>query len=123
MHRSSVPSAPKVPAAPEVPSRPASQQGEATLSEKPYTSTAAKLMKAIKADALPTDPLTRQQFGFSKVVTVEDEKELSALYHGLQVDASTLQDWQKQNKLATGIYHTYTRQKIETHAFEWFRKH
>ncbi|KAK4691966.1 hypothetical protein P7C71_g5148, partial [Lecanoromycetidae sp. Uapishka_2] len=85
-------------------------------------STAELLQEAIMADALPVDPLTRQQFGFSKCNDIDEEAQLLSLYGGLCVSTTTLQNWQKKNKIATGIHHAYTRLKKQSHAFEWFRR-
>ena len=91
-------------------------------------STAERLKEAIDADVFPSDPLTREHFGFSRASTVEEETNLLALYQGLLIhlpdppSTKTLQGWQERNKLAGGIYHAYKSQHGRSTYFDWFTK-
>ena len=103
-------------------------------SENPATAaegitTAQILHDAVFADKIPTDPLTRDHFGFSKVNSYEEESCLLGLYQGLLMHLplrrptlETVQGWQRKNKLAGGIYYCYKCQDAESGYFDWFKK-
>lgn len=94
----------------------------------PPVNTAEKLRQAISYSSVPLDPLTREHFGFSKVDTYEDEVRLIGLYKGLLYllpqppSLKTVEQWQLNNKIAGGIYHTYKSQGGESDYFSWFKK-
>ena len=44
------------------------------------TTTAEKLKEAVDADVFPSDPLTREHFGFTRTRTMEEETNLLGLY-------------------------------------------
>lgn len=50
-----------------------------------HLQTAEKLKEAVDADVFPSDPLTLEHFGFSKVKTIEEEINLHDLYQGLLI--------------------------------------
>ena len=89
---------------------------------------AENLKKAVDADKFPTDPLTRQQFGFAKVNTHEEETCVLGLYIGLLIllprtpTLDTLQEWVAKNELAQGIQESYESQLGESGYFNWFLK-
>lgn len=93
------------------------------------TTTAEKLKEAVDADLFPSDPMTREHFGFSKVNTIEEETYLFGLYQGLLIHlpnppcAETVQGWQEQNKIAEGIYNSYKNQHGRSWYFDRFKKH
>lgn len=86
--------------------------------------TAEILERAIDNDTIPTDPLTREHFGFSKCNNTGDEMKLGGLYEGLLsylgVTAKQLHEWQRDNKLAARILEAYYPQ--ESGYLKWFRK-
>ena len=90
--------------------------------------TAYTLFEAVRQDVFPTDSLTREHFGFSKVNNQEEETCILGLYYGmlcmLQKTPSleTVQGWVTKNKLAGGIYHTYKDQGADSRYFKWFKK-
>ena len=91
-------------------------------------STAQILQYAVLKDIFPTDPLTREHFGFSKVNSYEEETCLLGLYQGLLKylpsipSVETVQGWQQKNKLAGGIYHCYKSQDANSGYFRWFKR-
>lgn len=95
----------------------------------PYKATTAeKLIEAAKWDEIPSHPLTREQFGFNKVDSIEKESKLLGLYQGLFILPSpprseTVQGWQKKNKIAEGICHWYKSQHGRSRYFDWFKNH
>lgn len=99
-----------------------------TDSDSAATTTAEKLKEAAKADLIPSDPLTRDHFGFNRASTVEEESNLLGLYRGLLIllpdppSTKTVQLWQERNKIAGGIYHTYKTQHGRSGYFNWFKK-
>ena len=104
----------------KLPSQLSSQKNEVKLSEKSAETVAELLKKAMGADTSPTDLLTREHFGFSKVVYLEDESGLLGLYHGLfglsnPLSTSDMQEWQRR----IGFQRVYTRQKAESGFLEW----
>ncbi|KAL8787400.1 MAG: hypothetical protein Q9195_007775 [Heterodermia aff. obscurata] len=80
------------------------------------------------SDIIPSDPLVRQQFGYSKVNSVEEETCLQGLYKALldllphSPSSSELQDWVQQDKLAEGIEGYYTRFGAQSGYFNWFKR-
>ena len=105
-----------------------SEDDQAKDSKVASTTTAQILGDAVRADQIPSDPLTRDHFGLSKVNSYEEETCLMGLYSGLLLflprppSLATLQGWQENDKLADGIYHTYKSQKGESSYFIWFKK-
>lgn len=106
-----------------------------TLTDRDYmdtnsaaTTTAEKLMEAAKADLVPSDPLTREHFGFNRASTIKEESNLLGLYQGLLIhlpdppSTKTVQGWQERDKLAGGIYHSYKTQHGCSGYFNWFKK-
>lgn len=87
---------------------------------------AEKLKKTINGDTIPTDPETRDHFGFSRVDNVDGEVNLSGLYNGLfnylanPPSTDEIHEWQKQNKIADGILKAYGTR--ESGYFAWFKK-
>ena len=80
------------------------------LTNLPTTTEILKV--AVDADMIPSHPLTRQHFGFSKVTCVEEESCLLGLYQGLFMLPSPprldrVQGWVKKDKLAGAIYSYY----------------
>ena len=79
------------------------------------STTAEFLMQAVMSfDTVPDDPLVRQQFGYSKVNSVEEETCLQGLYKGLFLlpcspSHDELQEWVLQDKLAEGVESRYMR--------------
>lgn len=90
--------------------------------------TAEKLQQAISCSSVPMDPLTRENLGFSKVDTYEDEVRLLSLYKGLLYllprppTLKTVQQGPLNNQIAGGIYHIYESQGGESGYFSWFKK-
>ena len=95
----------------------------------PKATTAEKLIEAAKWDEIPSDTLTREQFGFNKVDSIEEESKLLGLYQGLFIhlpsppSSETVQGWQKNNKIAGGICHRYKSQHGRSRYFDWFKSH
>lgn len=94
-----------------------------------YSITTAQVLQgAAFKDLIPTDPLTREHFGFSKVNSDEEETCLLGLYQGLLMHLparptlETAQGWQQKNKLAGGIYHCYKSQEADSGYFPWFKR-
>ena len=93
------------------------------------TTTAEILKEAVDADVFPSDTLTRNHFGFSKVNSIEEETNLLGLYQGLLIhlpnppSTKTVQDWQKKNTIAVGIHHSYKSQHGRSWYFDWFKNH
>ena len=89
---------------------------------------AENLKMAVNADKFPSDPLTRQQFGFAKVNNHEEETCVLGLYIGLlnllprNPSLDTLQGWVAKNELAQGIQNSYESQMGESGYFSWFLK-
>ena len=81
---------------------------------------------AVIRDMIPSDPLTREHFGFSNVDSYEEETCLLGLYQGLLLhlplcpSLETVQGWQQRNKLARGICHYYKSQEADSAYFDWF---
>ena len=76
-------------------------------------------------DLIPTDPLVRQHFGYSKVNSVEEETCLQGLYKGLFLvsrppTSVQIQEWVRQDKLAEGIEKYYLGYR--SGYFNWFKK-
>lgn len=75
-------------------------------------------------DTIPTDPLTREHFGFSKCENADGEVNLVGLYTGLflylNVTAAQVHEWQTDNKLAGEILEAYSPQ--ESGYLKWFMK-
>lgn len=108
-------------------------KNDAGQSDKEHTvsttvTTAHKLREAVIQDVFPTDPLTREHFGFSKVDNQEEETCILGLYdcmfRKLRMSPSleTVQGWVTKNKLAAGIYHTYKSNDADSRYFKWFKK-
>ena len=95
----------------------------------PITTTAENLKEAVDWDEIPSDPLTREQFGFSKVDSIEEESKLLGLYQGFLIhlpnppSTETVQGWQEKNKIAEGIHHVYKSQRGRNQYFDWFKSH
>lgn len=49
------------------------------------TTTAEKLKEAVDAEIFPSDPLTREHFGFSRASTMKEETKLLGSYQGLLI--------------------------------------
>ncbi|KAL8795382.1 MAG: hypothetical protein Q9195_002123 [Heterodermia aff. obscurata] len=99
------------------------------LAEAAHGVTTAQILEdAVFEDVIPSDPLTREHFGFSKVNSCEEETCLLGLYQGLLLyptkrpTLETVQGWQQKNKLAGGIYHFYKSQGADSGYFRWFKK-
>ena len=79
-------------------------------------------------DKIPSDPLVRQQFGYSKVNSVEEETCLQGLYKGLldflpsSPSSDELQQWVQRDRLAQGIEIYYTRFGAQSGYFNWFKR-
>ena len=92
------------------------------------TTTAEKLKEAVDADVFPSDPSTREHFGFSRASTMEEETNLLGLYQGLLLhlpnppSTKTVQCWQEKNQIVDGIYHAYERQHGRSMYFNWFKR-
>ena len=90
--------------------------------------TAQILHDAVFSDMIPSDPLTREHFGFSKVDSYEEETCLLGLCQGLLMhlpsrpSLETVQGWQRRNKLAAGVYYSYSSQEANSSYFSWFKK-
>ena len=92
--------------------------------------TAEKLKEAVDADEFPFDPLTRQQFGFAKVNSHEEETCVLGLYIGLfnhlpwPPTPNTVQGWVTSNELEQRIQEMYERQTMKGSSgyFHWFSK-
>ena len=95
----------------------------------PIMTTAEELREAVDWDEIPSHPLTREQFGFSKVDNIEEESKVLGLYQGLLIhlpnppSTETVQGWQEKNKIAEGIYHVYKSQHGRNQYFDWFESH
>lgn len=105
------------------------QADNACGAEEVQTLTPAERLKQIMVDGgIPTDPVVRETFGFSKVNSQEEETCLMGLYKGLLVllpnpaSVQTVQGWVNNNKLAGGIYYTYKSQGANSGYFKWFKK-
>ena len=104
----------------------ASTDDEASSSRQ--ETTAEYLIRACEQDLLPSNPLVRQQFGFSKVNDPEEETCLFGLYTALFLmltyppSADTVQQWVAKNELAKGICHTYEIHAGVSGYFDWFKK-
>ena len=95
----------------------------------PTATTAEKLREGVNWDEIPSDPLTREQFGFSKVDGIEEESKLLGLYQRLFIhlpnprSTETVQGWQENNKIAGGISQMYKSQHGRNRYFDWFKSH
>ena len=95
----------------------------------PTATTAKRLIEAAKWDEILSDPLTREQFGFSKVDSIDEESKLLGLYQGLFIhlpsppSTETVQGWQEKNKIAGGICHSYKSQHGRSRYFDLFKSH
>ena len=102
--------------------------GSSKMADGPGSmTTAEKLQVAVDADMFPSDPLTRQQFGFAKVNNQEEKTCVLGLYIGLFLlsrppTLDTLQSWVAKNRLAQGIQYSYKSQMGESGYFRWFMK-
>ena len=78
----------------------------------------------IELDTIPTDPLTQEHFGFSKLENMDGEVNLAGLYTGLffylEGGAEEVYEWQQKIKLAEGILRACHPRKSGYLA--WFKK-
>ena len=84
------------------------------LDDADSPATTAELLKeqVSRLSKIPSDPLVRQQFGYSKVDSVEEEICLQGLYKGLFMlscgpSPDEIEEWVQQDKLAEGIERSY----------------
>ncbi|KAF6238331.1 hypothetical protein HO173_003611 [Letharia columbiana] len=93
------------------------------------TTIAEKLKGAVDAEVSPSNPLTREHFGFIKVNTVEEKTILLGLYQGLLIHlpnppcTETVQGWQEKTKIAGGIYDSHQSQHGRGWYFNWCKYH
>ena len=92
------------------------------------STTAEFLIEAVSyLDTVPDNPLVRQQFGYSKVNSIEEETCLQGLYKGLFLlpcspSSDELQEWVLQDKLAEGVENRYMRCGARSGYFNWFKR-
>ena len=98
----------------------------ANLPLKPSTDIATRKYPNSEGDTLKVRKV--QHFGFSKVDTYEDEVRLVGRYKKLlhllprPPTLKTVQQWQLDNKIAGGIYHTSKSLGGESDYLSWFKK-
>jgi hypothetical protein len=75
--------------------------------------TAYHLKRAVAKDLVPTDELTRKDYGFTRCVDAREESMLFGLYVGaiqyLETDPRELHRWQKSGTLAVEIKNAYEK--------------